>query len=106
MSSLTLEQQAYPGAATPEKNIMPPDDARQKTLRILIAGAGGTIGSAVAPYLAHQGHTIVRLVRRAPNADEVRWDPDAVTIDAAGLEGFDGKDGIHETNTRLAPGFD
>jgi uncharacterized protein (TIGR01777 family) len=58
-------------------------------MRILIAGVGGLIGSAVAPFLAGQGHTMLRLVRRAPGADEVRWDPDAGTIDAAGLEGFD-----------------
>jgi len=48
------------------------------------------IGSAVAPYLASQGHEVVRLVRREPGDGEVRWDPDAGTIDAAGLEGFDG----------------
>jgi hypothetical protein len=48
------------------------------------------IGSAVTPYLASQGHEVIRLVRRQPAAGEVRWDPDAGTIDAAGLEGFDG----------------
>jgi uncharacterized protein (TIGR01777 family) len=59
-------------------------------MRILIAGASGMIGSVVAPFLATQGHEVVRLVRREPGADEVRWDPDAGTIDAASLEGFDG----------------
>ncbi len=48
------------------------------------------IGSAVAPYLAGQGHEVVHLVRRAPGTGEVRWDPDAGAIDTAGLEGFDG----------------
>jgi uncharacterized protein YbjT (DUF2867 family) len=42
------------------------------------------IGSVVAPYLARQGHEVVRLVRREAGAGEVRWDPDAGTIDAAG----------------------
>jgi uncharacterized protein len=59
-------------------------------MRILISGASGMVGSAVAPYLASQGHDVVRLVRREAGAGEVRWDPDAGTIDAAGLEGFDG----------------
>jgi uncharacterized protein (TIGR01777 family) len=59
-------------------------------MRILIAGASGMIGSAVAPYLQSQGHEVVRLVRRAPGTSEVRWDPSAGTIDTAGLEGFDG----------------
>jgi hypothetical protein len=36
------------------------------------------------------GHRVVRLVRGATEgADDVRWDPDAGTIDAAGLEGVD-----------------
>ena len=59
-------------------------------MRILISGSNGMIGSAVTPYLASQGHEVVRLVRRQPTAGEVRWDPGAGTIDAAGLEGFDG----------------
>jgi uncharacterized protein len=59
-------------------------------MRTLVAGASGLIGSAVAAYLASQGHEVIRLVRRAPGAGEVRWDPDAGTIDVASLEGFDG----------------
>ena len=59
-------------------------------MRILMSGTSGMIGSVVAPYLAGQGHEVVRLVRREAGAGEVRWDPDAGTIDAAGAEGFDG----------------
>ncbi len=59
-------------------------------MRILMSGTSGMIGSVVAPYLASQGHEVVRLVRREAGAGEVRWDPDAGTIDAAGTEGFDG----------------
>jgi uncharacterized protein len=59
-------------------------------MKILIAGANGMIGSAVAPYLANQGHEVTRLVRRQAAEGEVRWDPDAGSIDAAGLEGLDG----------------
>jgi uncharacterized protein (TIGR01777 family) len=58
-------------------------------MRILIAGAGGLIGSAVARHLASDGHDVARLVRHAPGPAEVRWDPDGGTIDAEGLEGFD-----------------
>lgn len=58
-------------------------------MRVLIAGAGGLIGSVVVGDLASKGHEIVRLVRREPGPGEVRWDPDAGTIDAEGLEGFD-----------------
>jgi uncharacterized protein (TIGR01777 family) len=59
-------------------------------MKILIAGSSGMIGTAVTAHLASQGHELVRLVRRAPLAGEVRWDPEAGTIDAAGLEGLDG----------------
>jgi uncharacterized protein (TIGR01777 family) len=59
-------------------------------MKILIAGASGMIGSAVVPYLASQGHEIIRLVRHEAGAGEVFWDPDAGKIDSAGLEGLDG----------------
>jgi uncharacterized protein len=59
-------------------------------MRVLISGASGMIGSAVAPFLASQGHEVVRLVRRTPSNKEVQWDPEAGTIDAASLERFDG----------------
>lgn len=60
------------------------------SMKILIAGASGMIGSAVAPYLASQGHEVIRLVRHAPGAGEVQWDPEEGSIDAPALEGFDG----------------
>jgi uncharacterized protein (TIGR01777 family) len=47
------------------------------------------IGSVVAPFLASQGHDVVRLVRGEPGNAEVKWDPDLGAIDAAGIEGFD-----------------
>jgi uncharacterized protein len=58
-------------------------------VRVLVAGAGGLIGSVVARDLAVKGHEVVRLVRHEPGRAEVRWDPDAGTIDKNGLEGFD-----------------
>jgi uncharacterized protein len=86
MSTLTLEPPDYSDATVPTSL----DNATQKPQRILVTGAGGMIGSAVAPYLAQQGHTVVRLVRRTPGMNEVHWDPDAGTIEAAKLDGFDG----------------
>lgn len=59
-------------------------------MRIIIAGAGGMIGSVVAPYLTDQGHDVLRLVRRTPGEGEILWDPDAGSVDADALEGFDG----------------
>ncbi|EKX63254.1 TIGR01777 family oxidoreductase [Streptomyces ipomoeae] len=56
--------------------------------RVVIAGASGLIGSALARSLTEDGYEVLRLVRREPRtAGEVRWDPEAGRVDAAGLEG-------------------
>ncbi|WP_328555931.1 MULTISPECIES: TIGR01777 family oxidoreductase [unclassified Streptomyces] len=56
--------------------------------RIVIAGASGLIGSALARSLRSEGHEVVRLVRREPRSpDELRWDPQRQRIDAVGLIG-------------------
>ncbi|WP_210634324.1 TIGR01777 family oxidoreductase [Streptomyces sp. GESEQ-13] len=58
--------------------------------RIAVAGASGLIGSALVRSLTADGHTVLRLVRREPrSADEIRWEPDRGTVDAAGLAGCD-----------------
>src|SRR4030042_5408976 len=59
-------------------------------MKILIAGSSGMFGAAAVPYLASQGHEIIRLVRHEAGAGEVFWDPDGGKIDSVGLEGFDG----------------
>lgn len=56
--------------------------------RILITGASGPIGSALLASFAPQGTQIVRLVRAAPTADEVLWDPMAA-VSPALVSGFD-----------------
>lgn len=59
-------------------------------MRILLTGASGLIGTALCEAFAFAGHTVTRLVRRAPSAPrEVAWDPQAGTIDAGALEGHD-----------------
>jgi uncharacterized protein len=59
---------------------------------VLVTGSRGLIGTALVAELARSGHRPIRLVRSEPPADEdaVRWDPDAGTIDARGIEGIDG----------------
>ena len=57
---------------------------------VLVTGAHGLIGTALIPRLRADGHRVVRLVRSDPEgSDDVRWDPSAGTIDAAGIEGVD-----------------
>ena len=55
-------------------------DPEVTEMRVLVAGAGGLVGSAVADHLASEGHEVARLVRHAPGPGEVRWDPDGGTM--------------------------
>jgi uncharacterized protein (TIGR01777 family) len=66
--------------------------AQELTLKIAITGATGLIGSALTASLTADGHDVVPIVRRpvSPSENAVTWNPEAGTIDAAGLEGVDG----------------
>jgi len=59
--------------------------------RIAITGATGLIGRALAASLRADGHRVVSVVRdpRAAGPEDVVWDPEVGTIDAARLEGVD-----------------
>jgi len=58
--------------------------------RVVIGGASGLIGSALAAALESRGDDVVRLVRRAPRGPgEVRWDPATGSLDAATLRDAD-----------------
>ncbi|MCX4582692.1 TIGR01777 family oxidoreductase [Streptomyces sp. NBC_01481] len=60
-------------------------------MRIAVTGSTGLIGTALVRSLRSDGHEVVRLVRRPPQAgDEVEWDPERQYVDAAGLVGCEG----------------
>jgi uncharacterized protein len=78
---------AYRHAITRADLALPPPP---RPLRVLLTGASGLIGSALVPLLTTQGHTVLRLVRRAPRGpDEARWDPARGEIDLAALGEID-----------------
>jgi len=60
-------------------------------MKIVVSGSTGLIGSALVPRLVGQGDQVVPLIRRrmAPGERALAWDPEAGTIDSAGLEGSD-----------------
>lgn len=60
-------------------------------MNVLVTGSSGLIGSALGPYLASNGHQVIRLVRSKVQAGETQrcWDPEAGTLDPASLEGLD-----------------
>jgi len=61
-----------------------------RPMTFLIAGASGLVGRQLTAFLQTQGHTVCRLVRRAPTGvDEVFWDPAAASLDAYALRGVD-----------------
>lgn len=58
-------------------------------MRLLVTGATGLIGTALAEHVGPQ-HEIVRLVRSAPSGPgEFRWDPIAGEVDPDALGGVD-----------------
>jgi uncharacterized protein len=57
---------------------------------VAISGSSGLIGTALVAALTDAGYRPVRLVRREPSGDEIRWDPDGGSIDSASLEGIGG----------------
>jgi uncharacterized protein (TIGR01777 family) len=71
---------------------------------VVVSGASGLIGSALREELERGGHRVVRLMRGggASSGDEVRWDPEGGTIDAAGLEGVDAV--VHLAGESIAQG--
>lgn len=61
-----------------------------RPLTILISGASGLIGTELQRQLAEDGHSVLRLVRRRPRAEqEVNWAPSAHTIDFSVMERVD-----------------
>ena len=61
---------------------------------VVVSGASGLVGGALATALELDGVRVVRLVRRrpAPGGWEVGWDPGTGRIDARGLELHAGDD--------------
>ena len=58
--------------------------------RIAITGSSGLIGTALVGHLKSEGHTVQRLVRRAPvSPDEIQWDPQTGYVNTDALAGVD-----------------
>jgi uncharacterized protein (TIGR01777 family) len=58
-------------------------------MKVAITGASGMIGSALSAFLTTGGHEVLPLVRREAGPGEIRWDPDAGTVDTQALRGVD-----------------
>lgn len=72
-------------------------------MRIVVSGASGLIGQGICSSFRADGHTVQRLVRRAPRGDdEIEWDPAADRLDADALAGVDAV--IHLAGENVASG--
>jgi uncharacterized protein (TIGR01777 family) len=69
---------------------------------VAVTGAGGLLGSSLVPMLTTGGHRVTRLVRGAPGAGEVRWDPAGGGLDPRALRGVDAV--IHLAGENIAAG--
>jgi len=60
-------------------------------MRVLISGARGLIGSALAARLQKESHEVVRLVRTKKGDDlvSILWNPEGGVVDKSSLIGFD-----------------
>src|SRR5205085_6133734 len=78
------------------------------TMKIIVSGASGLVGSALVPALVAAGHQLTALVRReskqTPQAgvNEVQWNPAAGELDAARLVGHDAA--VHLSGESIAHG--
>jgi uncharacterized protein len=78
------------GLTLPGTGPQPRSGGSRSAMRVVVAGSTGLIGTALVHSLERDGHTVVRLVRRAPRAPgEVSWDPAAPPADAGPLDGAD-----------------
>jgi len=73
-----------------------------EAMKILVSGASGLVGGTLVPFLTTGGHDVRRLGRGRKRAGTVVWDPEAGSIDRAGLDGIDAV--VHLAGENIAGG--
>jgi len=61
----------------------------EPTMRVVVSGANGMVGTALAALLAARGDTVRRLVRHAESDADATWDPAKGDLDVRVFEGVD-----------------
>jgi uncharacterized protein (TIGR01777 family) len=61
------------------------------SMKVLVTGSTGLVGSTLVPLLTTSGHQVVRLARgkKTDNPNTIYWDPESGQLDPQSLEGFD-----------------
>lgn len=73
-----------------------------RSMKVLVTGSHGLVGSQLVPFLLSQGHEVVRLSRSRASSDDLLWDPERGQIEAGSLEGFDAV--VHLAGDNVASG--
>ncbi|MHB1172522.1 MAG: TIGR01777 family oxidoreductase [Lacisediminihabitans sp.] len=73
-----------------ERSRIPPPLREKRTMRVLVSGASGLIGTELCRQLREDGHEVLTLVRRAPKAPgEYNWAPSARILDSSLIDSVD-----------------
>jgi uncharacterized protein len=74
------------------------------TMKVLISGGSGLVGSALTNSLRADGHAVSHFVRPGGSAapGDVRWNPSRAAVDVPALEGFDAI--VHLSGASIADG--
>lgn len=76
--------------AAVQRNAQTGETPARWPLRIAVTGSSGVIGRQLCAFLTTGGHEVVRVVRKAGGGEgTIVWDPEAWTLEAGALEGFD-----------------
>ncbi len=73
-------------------------------MRVLVSGASGLLGSALAAALRSEGHQVNALVRpgKTPAPGDVPWDPQSDRLDATAMHGVEAV--VHLAGSSIASG--
>lgn len=71
-------------------------------MKILVSGATGLVGSALAKQATSEGHQISALTRSPRATTDIGWDPASGRLEAGSLEGFDAV--VHLAGESIASG--
>jgi hypothetical protein len=71
-------------------------------MKVVVSGATGLVGSALAPLLESSGHQVLRLTRRANSENDIEWSPSSGELDAERLAGIEAA--VHLAGEGIAAG--